>query len=132
MLDKSNFELINIGINNNENLIDKFSFKLMLTWEGEEKEVNWNSFRKIINSFLSEELGIDPSKLLGTFFINLETLEMFKEKPEKLSKVIAENVISHLFFNISKFDIWSIFKKNHPYDPLELKNIFFRMRWWCF
>ena len=123
-LDKSNFELINIGINNNENLIDKFVFKLMLTWEGKEKEVNWNSFRKIINSFLSEELEIDPSKLLGTFFINLETLEMFKEKPEKLSKVIAENVISHLFFNISKFDIWSVFKKNHPYDPLELKNIF--------
>lgn len=116
------WNLVHVSINNKEELIKDFKFELKLNSKNNKSFVYWNDFRKIINSFLSNELNLSENNLIGTFFIDLEILK--KLDIYDLSKKIINDVLFHLFYYINQFDLWGIFNKEYDYNFSSLKTNF--------
>ena len=112
---KRRWEFKYIDIDNEEHIINEFKFKLnnfRLDKNLGQGLVNWNKFRKTINLYLSKVLNIKEGNLLGTFFINIETLE-YMDLKDDLFKIIQNKVLFFLYNDISEFDIWKLFNKDY-------------------
>ena len=116
------WNLVHVNIDNKEELIKDFEFELKLNSKNNKSSVYWNDFRKIINSFLSNELNLSENNLIGTFFIDLEILK--KLDIYDLSKKIINDVLFHLFYYINQFDSWGIFNKEYDYNFSSLETNF--------
>ena len=71
---------------------------------------NWNSFRKELNRRLLE-LGIKEDKLIGTFFIDRDSLN------DDFQEVFVNKLLRYLFEDVMKFDRASLFgSSKHFYE----------------
>ena len=109
-----------IDINNNDEMIKEFKFKLNFGNESNPKEtsVSWNEFRKKINNFISSNLELSENKLMGTFFISMDSLNNCKDSKnkineDKLTEIIKNKVLFYLYDDIASSNLWSVFNKNY-------------------
>lgn len=84
------FEYLNIDENDNE--IDKYYVDI----NGE--EIKWNSLRKAINNYLSEK-GVNEDKLLGPFFIDINTMKQDRSSLSSGKDSINKDVFNEVFKN---------------------------------
>ena len=118
------WNFVHVSIDNKEELIKDFKFKLKLNNENHESIVCWNDFRKNINDFLADELNLSENNLIGTFFIDLEIMK--KLNIDDLSKKIINDVLFRLFYYINQFDSLGIFNKDYTYRLSSLELNFFK------
>lgn len=84
------FEYLNIDENDNE--IDKYYVDI----NGE--EIKWNSLRKAINNYLSEK-GVNEDKLLGPFFIDINTMKEDRSSLSSGKDSINKDIFNEVFKN---------------------------------
>ena len=112
-----------IDINNGEENIEEYKFKLKFSSNGKTRSVSWNKFRKIINDFISNNLELNESKLMGTFFINIDTLKECESDEDKLTEIIKNKILFYLYDDVGSSNLWDIFnKKNASSFSSLLKN----------
>lgn len=112
-----------IDINNGEENIEEYKFKLKFSSNGKTRSVSWNKFRKIINDFISNNLELNESKLMGTFFIDIDTLEECESDEDKLTEIIKNKILFYLYDDVGSSNLWDIFnKKNASSFSSLLKN----------
>lgn len=84
------FEYLDIDENDHE--IDKYYVDI----NGE--EIKWNSLRKAINTYLSEK-GVNEDKLLGPFFIDINTLKEDRSSLSSGKDSINKDIFNEVFKN---------------------------------
>lgn len=89
---KRRWEFEYFGINQNEEKISKYYFKINNSGEN----IYWNVLRKAINHRLTL-LKINEDKLMGPFFLGLKILESCKFDHSTIVKAIQNKVVMYLF-----------------------------------
>lgn len=102
-----------VDINNGEENIEEYKFKLKFSSDGETRSVSWNKFRKIINDFISNNLELNESKLMGTFFIDINTLEECKQDEDELTEIIKNKILFYLYDDVGSSNLWAVFNKEY-------------------
>lgn len=98
-----------IDIDNKEEKIEDISF------EANNRKINWNNLRKSINNFLLDN-NINEDKLLGPFFIS--NIEEFKNDTSKdFKEIFKSKVLMYLYEDAAK----SI--KNLLFGPIAKENL---------
>lgn len=133
---KRRWDFMYVGIDDGESVIDNYSFDI------NGKFINWNELRKAINSLLLK-LKLNEDKLMGPFFISLNTLnagaksfiEAFKSKVlmylfedaarHKRAEIFTPNSKGELLYSelCKRFDYFDVdILKGLEYHPVRLTN----------
>lgn len=91
---KRRFDFEYININANQKVIENISVNI----PGVDRQIDWNQFRKVLNSFLIKEFPhVKEDKLIGPFFIKLSVL-----KSEQFEKAFKNKLLMYLFEDVLK------------------------------
>ena len=100
-----------IHIDNQETVIE--SFEVNIKGYG---QCNWNNFRKELNSRLLD-LGKKEDKLIGAFFIDLDSIE------SDFEEIFVNKLLRYLFEDVMKFDRTTLFGQcKHFYEVIDMYN----------
>ena len=91
-----------LTIDRNEKQIETYSFKF------NDGGYRWNDIRKAINNALIVDARVNEDKLLGPFFISLETLQNADSK--EFIETFKSKVIMYLFEDAARHNPGTIFK----------------------
>jgi hypothetical protein len=112
---KRRWEFEYIGIDDNEEGIEKYEIPLQTKADGSHEWMKWNDLRHSINNKLTE-MKINEDKLLGPYFISEEKLKLVEgkkeEKADDFVKSFKSKVLMYLFEDAVKMRPGDLFDEN--------------------
>jgi len=112
---KRRWEFEYIGIDDNQEGIEKYEIPLQKKEDGSHEWLKWNGLRHSINDKLTE-MKINEDKLLGPYFISEEKLKLVEgkkeEKADEFVKAFKSKVLMYLFEDAVKMRPGDLFDEN--------------------
>lgn len=112
---KRRWEFEYIGIDDNQEGIEKYEIPLQKKNDGSHEWIKWNDLRHSINDKLTE-MKINEDKLLGPYFISEEKLKLVENKKEENAdefvKSFKSKVLMYLFEDAVKMRPGDLFDEN--------------------
>lgn len=109
---KRRWEFEYIGIDDNQEGVDKYDIPLQKKEDGSHVWEKWNTLRHSINDKLTE-MKINEDKLLGPYFISEEKLKLVEDKKEENAeefvKSFKSKVLMYLFEDAAKMHHGDLF-----------------------
>ena len=112
---KRRWEFEYIGIDDNQEGIEKYEIPLQKKNDGSHEWIKWNDLRHSINDKLTE-MKINEDKLLGPYFITEEKLKLVEgekeDKADEFVKSFKSKVLMYLFEDAVKMRPGDLFDEN--------------------
>ena len=112
---KRRWEFEYIGIDDNQEGVEKYEIPLQKKEDGSYEWIKWNELRHSINDKLTE-MKINEDKLLGPYFISEEKLKLVEGKKEENAdefvKSFKSKVLMYLFEDAAKMHHGDLFDEN--------------------
>lgn len=112
---KRRWEFEYIGIDDNQEGVEKYEIPLQKKEDGSHEWIKWNDLRHSVNDKLTE-MKINEDKLLGPYFISEEKLKLVEgkkeEKADEFVKSFKSKVLMYLFEDAVKMRPGDLFDEN--------------------